>query len=48
VHVGRTGEHDPFPKPETQERIDVRDNHPAALREVNARNAAFWKRQLPK
>jgi hypothetical protein len=45
VHVGRTGEHDPFPKPETPERIDVRDNHPAALRELNARNAAFWKRQ---
>src|SRR6516165_2782857 len=36
-HVaGRTGEHDPFPEPETPERIDVRDNHPAALRELNA------------
>jgi hypothetical protein len=48
VHVDRTGEHDPFPEPETPERIDVRDNHLAAVRELNARNAAFWKRQLPK
>jgi hypothetical protein len=45
VHVGRTGEHDPFPEPETPERINVRDNHSAALRELNARHAAFWKRQ---
>jgi hypothetical protein len=48
VHVGRTGEHDPFPEPETPERVDVRDNHPAAVRELNARNAAFWKRLPPK
>jgi hypothetical protein len=44
---GRTGEHVQFRKPETPERIDVRDNHPAALRDLYVRNAAFWKR-LPR
>jgi hypothetical protein len=48
VHVGRAGEHDPFPEPETPERVDVRDNHPAALRELNAHNTAFWKRKPPR
>jgi hypothetical protein len=32
--------------PGSPSQIDVRNNHSAALRELNARNAVFWKRQL--
>jgi hypothetical protein len=43
VHVAKLGPHNPFPEPETPERIDVQDSEPVTLAKMNKANANFWR-----